>query len=55
MGLLPFAHMKITVHGSRDEEIWPQLCFTHDKPSPPSAVGTETLESAQKSLRDLSR
>lgn len=40
--------MKITVHGSHDEEIWPQLHFTHDKPSPPSTVGTETLESAQK-------
>lgn len=55
MCLLPFDHMKITVHGSCDEEIWPQLHFTHDKPSPPSSVGTETLEGAQKSLRDLSR
>lgn len=55
MCLLPYDHRKFTVHGSRDEEMWPQLHFTHDKPSLPSTVGAETLESTQKSLGDLSR
>lgn len=55
MCLMPLDHMKITVRGSCDNKIWPQLHFTHDKPSSSSTVGTETPESAQEGLRDLSR
>lgn len=36
MCLLPFAHMKITVHGSRDEEIWPQLVLLMTSLLPPA-------------------
>lgn len=43
---LALDHMKIAVHDRYDKEIWPQLHFTHDKPSSSSTVDTETPKSA---------
>lgn len=55
MSFMPLDHMKITVLGSRNKAIWPQLHFTHDEPSSSSTLGTKTPESAQEDPRDFSR